>query len=215
MAQEYMQQILSNPRQLEQIMSTPHMQSMLNMVASNPDMARLLVDSNPQLNSNPELREQVTRSLPAMLQQLQNPEMRSLMTNPEALQAMMQIQQGVQRLQAAASPDVLSNLGFGGLPNMPPTGSSTTTPPSTTPSSQQTNRNPLSSAQSANYFSQMLNMMANNTLSQPPEQRYAAQLEQLNSMGFVNREANIQALNATMGDVNAAIDRLLNQQSQL
>jgi hypothetical protein len=60
-------------------------------------------------------------------------------------------------------------------------------------------------------------------------------------MGFINREANIQgiinkniniqtiklnhlcvffflflkALNATMGDVNAAIDRLLNQQSQL
>ena len=51
--------------------------------------------------------------------------------------------------------------------------------------------------------------------SQPPEQRFAAQLEQLASMGFVNREANIQALTATMGDVNAAIDRLLNQQSQL
>jgi ubiquilin len=34
-------------------------------------------------------------------------------------------------------------------------------------------------------------------------------------MGFMNREANIQALTATMGDVNAAIERLLNQQSQL
>jgi ubiquilin len=34
-------------------------------------------------------------------------------------------------------------------------------------------------------------------------------------MGFINRDANIQALIATMGDVNAAIDRLLNQQSQL
>ena len=28
--------------------------------------------------------------------------------------------------------------------------------------------------------------------SQPPEQRFAAQLEQLATMGFINREANIQ-----------------------
>ena len=28
--------------------------------------------------------------------------------------------------------------------------------------------------------------------SQPPEQRFATQLEQLAAMGFVNREANIQ-----------------------
>ena len=34
-------------------------------------------------------------------------------------------------------------------------------------------------------------------------------------MGFMNREVNIQALTATMGDVNAAIERLLNQQAQL
>lgn len=65
-----MQQMLQNPRQLEQIMSTPHMQSMMQMVASNPEMSRLLVDSNPQLANNPELREQVTRSLPAMMQQV-------------------------------------------------------------------------------------------------------------------------------------------------
>jgi ubiquilin len=207
LVQDYMQQMLQNPRQLEQIMSTPHMQSMMQMVASNPEMSRLLVDSNPQLANNPELREQVTRSLPAMMQQLQNPEMRSLFSNTEALQAMMQIQQGMQRLQATAPPEVLSGLGFGGvplIPNLPNT------------QQQQPNRNPpLNSAQSANYFSQMLNMMSNNSINQPPEQRYAAQLEQLNNMGFINREANLQALNATMGDVNAAIDRLLNQQSQL
>lgn len=46
--------------------------------------------------------------------------------------------------------------------------------------------------------------------SQPPEQRYRTQLEQLAAMGFVNREANLQALIATFGDVNAAIERLLN-----
>lgn len=43
----------------------------------------------------------------------------------------------------------------------------------------------------------------------PPEQRYRDQLEQLVAMGFTNREANIQALTATFGDVNAAVERLL------
>ena len=81
---------------------------------------------------------------------------------------------------------------------------------------------------------------------QPPEERFASQLEQLASMGFVDRQANVQgkkysltnknnydtatttiksgvltkkatlsctplisALIATMGDVNAAVERLL------
>lgn len=43
----------------------------------------------------------------------------------------------------------------------------------------------------------------------PPEERYRSQLEQLAGMGFVNRDANIQALMATFGDVNAAVERLL------
>ena len=63
---------------------------------------------------------------------------------------------------------------------------------------------------------------------QAPEERFASQLDQLASMGFVDRQANIQgageisfnsllfdtlsnfaALIATMGDVNAAVERLL------
>ena len=171
--------------------------------------------------------------------------MRSLLTNPDALQAMMQIQQGMQRLQSTApNLNLLSGLGFPGFPSAgtAPTSTNTSTTQSTNSSqpTQQANRPPpqansLFNTPSSNYFSQMLNMMANNSLvrrrkkeiflkffsifqflkSQPPEQRFAAQLEQLASMGFINREANIQALTATMGDVNAAIDRLLNQQSQL
>jgi len=217
LVQDYMQQIMQNPQQLESIMSTPHMQSMLQMISSNPEMSRLLVDSNPQLANNPELREQITRSLPQMMQQLQNPEMRSLMTNTEAMQAMMQIQQGMQRLQSAAPANVLSGLGFGGLPGSTPNTNTTntSTTPNPNPTSQQPQSNPLLNQQSSQYFSQMLNMMGNQSISQPPEQRFAAQLEQLGNMGFINREANLQALAATMGDVNAAIDRLLNQQSQL
>ena len=43
----------------------------------------------------------------------------------------------------------------------------------------------------------------------PPEVRYRVQLDQMNDMGFTNRQANLDALIATYGDVNRAIERLL------
>ena len=43
--------------------------------------------------------------MPQFMQQLQNPAVQSMMTNPEALAAINQVQQGLQRLQAA-SPDL-------------------------------------------------------------------------------------------------------------
>jgi hypothetical protein len=70
MVQDYVQQIMQNPRQMDSMLNTPYMQSMLQMMSSNPEMARMMVESNPQLAANPELREQVTRSMPAMLQQV-------------------------------------------------------------------------------------------------------------------------------------------------
>lgn len=48
--------------------------------------------------------------------------------------------------------------------------------------------------------------------TQTPEVRFQQQLEQLSAMGFINREANLQALIATGGDINAAIERLLGSQ---
>ena len=40
--------------------------------------------------------------MPQFMQQLQNPAVQSMMTNPEALAAINQVQQGLQRLQAAS-----------------------------------------------------------------------------------------------------------------
>jgi ubiquilin len=44
----------------------------------------------------------------------------------------------------------------------------------------------------------------------PPEDRYSLQLEKLREMGFSDDESNIAALRATNGNLNLAIDRLLN-----
>lgn len=42
-----------------------------------------------------------------------------------------------------------------------------------------------------------------------PAVRFAEQIRQLNSMGFVDDAANIRVLTATGGNVNAAVERLL------
>ena len=44
---------------------------------------------------------------------------------------------------------------------------------------------------------------------QPPEERFASQLQQLESMGFTNRERNIRALVQSFGNVEAAIEIIL------
>merc|ERR1712098_864125 len=78
---------------------------------------------------------QMAQMMPQMLQQMQNPAVRQLMSNPEALQAIMQIQQGMDRLRQTA-PDVFQSMG---LPTLPPNlvppvvpGSGTPASPSTT-----------------------------------------------------------------------------------
>ncbi|MEQ2189134.1 hypothetical protein GOODEAATRI_022091 [Goodea atripinnis] len=69
---------------------------------------------------------------------------------------------------------------------------------------------------SAPYMRSMMQSLAQNpelaSQTQTPEVRFQTQLDQLNAMGFINREANLQALIATGGDINAAIERLLGSQ---
>lgn len=44
----------------------------------------------------------------------------------------------------------------------------------------------------------------------PAEERYKDQLQQMRDMGFVNTELNIQMLDQTGGNVQIAIERMLN-----
>lgn len=61
---------------------------------------------------------------------------------------------------------------------------------------------------------QMIQLLAvsRNLQVQTPEVRFQQDLEQLNSIGFINQEANLQNLIATRGDINAAIERFLDSQ---
>lgn len=217
--QQILQQLTDNPQLLQSLMSAPYMQSMLNAMANDPNLANNLISSNPLLANNPVLQAQMREMMPTLLTQLQNPDIQNLVTNPQALSAIQQIQEGIETLRTAA-PSLANSMGFG-IPGMPPAGSTTTasspatnTSTTTAPPTSTTTTNAPGSQQGTDYLSQlmarMMASMANGqNPSQPPEERYRSQLEQLSAMGFVNREANIQALIATFGDVNAAVERLL------
>ena len=131
------------------------------------------------------------------------------MSNPEALAAISQIQTGLQRLQTAA-PELYSTMG---MPNLAAgmnlgrsaTGSNSTTNTSTTTTTSSASSNTSSSTpaqgQNMDSFRQLMNSMVTGMANQglnananvpPPEERFQTQLETLASMGFVDRQANIQ-----------------------
>lgn len=171
----------------------------------------------PLFAGNPQLQEQLRLQLPVFLQQMQNPESLSILTNPRAMQALLQIQQGLQTLQTEA-PGLVPSLGSFGTSRtpVPLAGNSGSAAEAPTPSPGLPGTPPPTAGSSAQQqlMQQMIQLLAGSGNSQVPmpEARFQQQLEQLNSMGFVNREANLQALIATGGDINAAIERLLGSQ---
>ncbi|XP_044127729.1 ubiquilin-4 [Bufo gargarizans] len=205
------QQISENPQLIQSMMSAPYMRTMMQTLSQNPDFAAQMMGNIPIFAGNPQLQEQLRLQLPVFLQQMQNPESLSIMTNPRAMQALLQIQQGLQTLQTEA-PGLISGLGSSGVPWMPPTSSGSTAPdnPSTPTSASPAGG---TSNPQQQMMQQMIQLLAGGSApGQTPEVRFQSQLDQLNAMGFINREANLQALIATGGDINAAIERLLGSQ---
>ncbi|XP_040977227.1 ubiquilin-1-like isoform X2 [Aquila chrysaetos chrysaetos] len=210
--QSLLQQITENPQLMQNMLSAPYMRSMMQSLSQNPDLAVQMMLNNPLFAGNPQLQEQMRQQLPTFLQQMQNPDTLSAMSNPRAMQALLQIQQGLQTL-ATEAPGLLPgfNPGLGGLGSTgAPTGSTVS---SSVPSE---NTSPTSGAAEPGhqqFVQQMLQALAGaNAQLQNPEVRFQQQLEQLSAMGFLNHEANLQALIATGGDISAAIERLLGAQ---
>lgn len=188
MQQQVQSQLMSNPQLMSQIMGNPLIQNMM----SNPDLMRQMFAGSPQMQ---QLVEQNAN--------MQNPETLSMLSNPRAMQALIQIQQGLQTLETEV-PGFMSRS-LRGL-TVPPTTGGSIPPENPRPPAMAA----ASSPSQQQLMQQMLQMFAGGGPSlQTPEVRFQQQLDQLNAMGFINREANLQALIATGGDVNAAVERLL------
>ena len=106
-----MQQMTENPQLMQNMLSAPYTQSVLQSLSQNPDMAANIIGSNPLFAGNPELQQEMRNMMPRMMQQLQNPEVQGVVTNPEAMRAIMQIQEGLQRLRQVA-PEFYSSMGM-------------------------------------------------------------------------------------------------------
>ncbi|XP_021460945.2 ubiquilin-1 isoform X2 [Oncorhynchus mykiss] len=209
--QSLLQQITENPTLMHNMLSAPYMRSLLNSLSQNPDLAAQMMLNNPLFSGNPQLQQQMRQQLPMFLQQMQNPEMLSAMSNPRAMQALLQIQQGLQTL-ATEAPGFIPGVGLGGAGSdlNPAPGLSSDPAPSDLSSGSQVVPETGQRQQQQQFVRQMLDALAStNQQAQTEELLFQEQVEQLTTMGFLNPEANLQALIATGGDVNAAVERLL------
>lgn len=217
-----LQQMAENPTLIQNMMSAPYTQMVMEAMAADPEVANTLLSQNPLIGNNTVLRSQLRNMMPQLIQQMRDPNVQNLMTSPQALEAIMQIQQGMENLRNTA-PGFIHT--FAPTSAVPPTATAASTgasssetssttlpppPPVTITTTSSTNTQPRDAF--SEFFARMVSGMATqNDSSLPPEQRYQPQLEQLAAMGFANREINLQALISTFGDVNAAVEKLLSR----
>jgi ubiquilin len=166
-----------------------------------------------QMNSNPQLMQMASQTM-------SNPELSRVISDPRGIQALQQLNQAYSTLHELAPSMFPNPLGaLGGLPGSMgspmPGGVGSPLPggvanPQMNPMLEQMFQSmmrgggpPLAGGLGVAPPSQQLSS------GPPPEERFRTELETLQQMGFTNREANIRALLATFGDVNAAVERLL------
>lgn len=148
----------------------------------------------------------------AVTNMMSNPQMLEDMMNPQNLQAIMQMQSAMQQLQSSglfpglpvpgASPGAAAGAGMGagaGAAGLGDMGAMLSQ---------------LMGGGMAGGLGGMGGLGGLGGFAAPPavadpETAYASQLQQLQDMGFFDRQANIAALQATGGNVNAAVERLL------
>ncbi|KAM8949584.1 ubiquilin-4 isoform 1-T1 [Lycaon pictus] len=169
--QALLQQISENPQLMQNVISAPYMRSMMQTLAQNPDFAAQMMVNVPLFAGNPQLQEQLRLQLPVFLQQMQNPESLSVLTNPRAMQALLQIQQGLQTLQTEA-PGLVPSLGSFGMSRTPAplAGSNTGSipeAPTSSPVPPATSSPAGASSAQQHLMQQMVQLLAGGGSSQP------------------------------------------------
>ncbi|CAM9306645.1 unnamed protein product [Ectocarpus sp. 13 AM-2016] len=225
-----------DPAMMQQMMNNPMVQQMVSQMADDPAIMETMIAQNPQLQqalqANPALRGQ----LPQFMRRMADPQ--NVQALAQMQQSMEQLQRagmlppgmmpgapgaggsatdfgpGLAGLSnfgnlnlgggtppAAGGLDFSTLLGGAGAANnpwaaAPPASSSSSSPSSNTTTPSSTAATPPPSASLAP-------PVAN------PEDMYAAQLTQMNDMGFTDRAACVRALVASQGNVNMAVERML------
>ncbi|GJN20020.1 hypothetical protein PR202_gb07343 [Eleusine coracana subsp. coracana] len=175
---------------LSQMLQNPAMMQMMQSIMSDPQT----YEPGPLLNFNPNTRN-LMESNTQLREMFQNPEFLRQLTSPETLQQLLSFQQTLLGQLGQTQPTQGGNQGG--------------------------NATGMRGNASLDTLMSMLSGLGSgggigvpNTSNVPPEELYATQLTQLREMGFIDTAENIQALVATAGNVNAAVERLLGNLGQ-
>ncbi len=205
-----------NNEQMNQMMDSPMFQRMMQLMASDPGMLDVMINSNPQLR-------QIADSHPQVGQALRNPEFMRTMFNPEMMRSMMQFRQMMGGAAPGAMPGAAPRqAGTAGTDSTTTTGTAGAgTGAGTTPGA--------TGGQDMGSLLAMMNALGGlggaagaggtagaNTQQQELsneqlEEMYASQLQQLRDMGFLDTNMCLQALRRSNGNVHVAVENLLNQ----
>ncbi|XP_034397638.1 ubiquilin-1-like [Cyclopterus lumpus] len=201
--QSLLEEITASPGLMESLLSGPYVSSLLSCLSQNPDLATQMLLSRPLFSGNPQLQQQMRQQIPLFLQQLQSPALLSTMLNPRAMEALLLIQQGLQTL-AAEAPALIPIAGVNDAPERA----------SDSVLNSQSGSGPrvatVTEQQQQQFVQQMLQALADtNHRVHVDRAEFHDELEHLSSMGFRDREANLQVLVSTGGDLTTAIQHLL------
>ncbi|XP_034645340.1 ubiquilin-1-like [Trachemys scripta elegans] len=182
---------------VQQLTGNPEFMQNMESVLSNPNGPAQMLLNNTHLSNDGRSRPQDGRTHHVPLE-LESAEIAPLLTSPRAMQALLQIQLGLQTLSAEV-PDFILGLGDRDveleLESME----------GSVPSSETEEDVSLASDKDEPEGQECVDQ-------QRPDVRFEHQMEQLRTMGFQDREANLQALIDTEGEINAAIEMLTKSQ---
>ncbi|RLN93651.1 hypothetical protein BBJ28_00004202 [Nothophytophthora sp. Chile5] len=133
---------------------------------------------------------------------MSNPDFLRQAMNPQNLQAMMQLQSAMNQLRGSGLMPGLEGMNLGGAPGAPAAGAAN--PAAANPFAA---FGGLGGFPGAGFGGAAGAASGTAAPAGNPEEIYASQLMQLNDMGFSNRDQNIRALQATLGNVHAALLR--------
>ncbi|CAF4929866.1 unnamed protein product, partial [Rotaria sp. Silwood2] len=95
MIKSYISQLDQNVQLIQDVVNKPCIQSLMNSIATNPDIPRQMVANNPKLY------EQIIDTLSTtMKEQMRNLDVQALMKNDQVHEAIIQVQKDLKRLHA-------------------------------------------------------------------------------------------------------------------
>lgn len=202
-----MNNAFTDPEQIAQMMSDPQYAQWLSAMLDNPQMLDYMINQNPQLRAmGPQVREM-----------LSSPYFRQMLSNPEMMRSMMEMQRASGGFPGAAG-------GSFPAPGANPTleggagSASSEAAPAANPFATFGGAGGAGGAGGLPPIDPFALFGAGAGGAAPaaapvdnraPEDRYESQLRQLNDMGFFEFDRNIEALRRTGGSVQGAIEYLL------